>query len=217
MKMKINKQLSDISVKYMRIISLMLFCITLLIVRIKLTQSLIYFFLLWNLFLAMLPLCITTVIGKKRIKKIFFYILVLIWLLLLPNAPYIITDFIHINKNHSIPQWFDILMLASFAITGLLFGLASMKEMQRIIANRFNRKFSVYFIIIICFSSGYGIYLGRMLRYNSWDILKDPWFLIIDMITSPFNTETYLTAWGMTLGFGVLLYLTFSIYNNHKK
>lgn len=94
------------------------FTLFLLAIRIVLTGELVYIFLSWNLFLAWIPFAISQeLIGARNRWNIFF--LTAIWLLFLPNAPYIITDFLHLNQRPPIPYWFDILLLFSAALNGL--------------------------------------------------------------------------------------------------
>ncbi|MXN90219.1 DUF1361 domain-containing protein [Flavobacterium sp. Sd200] len=195
------------------------FCMALLLLRAKLTQSIYLFFLIWNLFLAYTPLALTYFLIFKRtlIKKWYFYPAFICWLLVLPNAPYIITDFIHLYKDSAIPVWFDILLIASFTLCGLLFGLASMKNMHRMLSIKFNNNIANVVLGISSLLSGFGIYLGRFLRYNSWDVLHKPLALTADIFNSLFANETYKAAWGITLGFGTLLYLLFRLYYEPEK
>ena len=191
------------------------FCICLLLVRAKLTHSLFYFFLIWNLFLAYLPLAVSSYIMEKPYlieNKWRFYPAVIIWLLLLPNAPYIITDFIHLKRETTVPVWFDVLLLISFSLTGLLFGLKSMKQMFYILTIQFNYAIVwvvLFFVNILC---GFGIYVGRFLRYNSWDVLHKPLELTQNILYSLVTSPQCVTAWGVTLGFGTFLFILFLMY-----
>ena len=205
--------------QYGLLFALSIFCMGLLLIRAKITQSIFLFFLVWNLFLAYTPLAVSsllinnvTLVQKRR------YLLPLLacWLFLLPNAPYLITDFIHLNKENNIPVWFDILLISSFTLTGLLFGLASMHNVYKIVLVKTTAIAAKIIMLIICGLCGFGIYLGRFLRYNSWDILQKPVSLVTDIFSSLFADETYRAAWGITLGFGMLQYLLFSIYNEFK-
>lgn len=195
------------------------FCIGILLIRAKATQSIFFFFLIWNLFLAYTPLGITSSLKNRGLaaKNIWFYPAFLCWLVLLPNAPYIITDFIHLKKELSVPVWFDVLMLISFAVTGILFGLASMKEMFQMIESRSGTRIAWATMAITSVLSGFGVYVGRFLRYNSWDILQRPLSLAADIFTSLFDVATFKPAWGMTLGFGTLLFLLFNLYHSPEK
>jgi len=197
--------------------SFVLFCIALLLIRAKITHSIFFFFLIWNLFLAYTPLALASVMMSKisLIEKPYcFYPLLLCWLLLLPNAPYLITDFTHLGKEDGVPIWFDILLLISFAAAGMFFGLASMKKMYAILASKFNASIAHSIMLITCLLSGFGIYLGRFLRYNSWDILYRPFSLMAGIFGSLFSVQSCRPAWGIMLGFGTLMYLLFSLYND---
>jgi len=191
------------------------FCIALLLVRAKLTQSIFYFFLIWNLFLAYTPLAFTSLLKTKKsiqVKWFYFYPCVMIWLLLLPNAPYIITDFVHLKKETPIPFWFDILLIASFSVTGMLFGLASMKDIFKMFSKRFSIMTTWIIMAGVSLLCGFGMYVGRFLRYNSWDILQKPYTLTIDILCSLTSAETCKPAWGITIGFGTLLFMLFNLY-----
>ena len=196
------------------------FCVTLLLARAKLTHSTFFFFLAWNLFLAYLPLATTSLLmNTPRLinKKLYFYPLSAFWLLVLPNAPYIITDFVHLQRELDVPVWFDVLLLISFTVNGLLFGLASMQQMFNIMTQRFSRTSAKAIIAVVCILSAYGIYLGRYLRYNSWDIVHKPMVITADIINSLIDPSCYKASLGITLGFGTLLYLLFSLYNDTDK
>lgn len=205
--------------RHYMLFALTAFCSALLLVRAKLTQSIFYFFLIWNLFLAYTPLAFTGIIKSKKIlqnKWYYFYPALVCWLLLLPNAPYIITDFVHLRRETPIPFWFDVLLIASFSITGMLFGLASMKDMFKIFAKRFSNATTWIIMGAVCLLCGFGMYIGRFLRYNSWDILQKPYTLTIDILSSLTSSETCKPAWGITLGFGTLMFLLFNLYHTPR-
>lgn len=195
------------------------FCIALLLVRAKLTHSIFYFFLIWNLFLAYTPLAFTSLVKSKKViqsKWYYFYPCMLVWLLLLPNAPYIITDFVHLRRETPIPFWFDILLIASFSVTGMLFGLASMKDLFKMFSKRFSARAAWLLMAAISLLCGFGMYVGRFLRYNSWDILQKPYTLTIDILCSLTSSETCKAAWGITIGFGTLMFMLFNLYHSPR-
>ena len=155
----------------------------LLMVRLKLTHSFFYLFLVWNLFLAMIPFAISTTIkNKKDLSNLFLIFSFSFWLLFLPNAPYIVTDLIHLRLSQPTILWYDFIMISAFALSGLLLFYYSISDMVLILKNRFNKKIQLLFIPSICFLSAFGIYLGRILRYNSWEIVSNPFQLIRDIV-----------------------------------
>lgn len=195
------------------------FCVALLLVRAKITQSIFFFFLIWNLFLAYTPLGVTSIMRQQSnmMKRWYwFYPALLLWLVLLPNAPYIITDFVHLKKETNVPVWFEVLLIASFSVCGMLFGLASMKDMFSMIAKRSSQRIAWVAMGVFSILCGFGMYVGRFLRYNTWDILQKPYSLTVDILCSLTNAETCKPAWGITLGFGTLMFLLFNLYHTPK-
>lgn len=206
--------------QHFQLFALAAFSVGLLLIRAKITQSIYFFFLIWNLFLAYTPLAVSSVLIRYKILRdnwYYSYPALFCWLLLLPNAPYLITDFIHLRAATPVPVWFDVLILASFTLTGLLFGLASMQNIYRLLAIKFGSGYANLTLLIISILSAFGIYLGRFMRYNSWDILHKPISLITDIIQSLFSEDTWKPAWGITIGFGLLQYLLFDLYNSMKR
>jgi uncharacterized membrane protein len=98
-----------------------------------------------------------------------------LWLIFFPNAPYILTDFQHLaNRTKELPIWYDVMMLIWFAFTGLLLGMVSLFLMQEIIRREFGRWIGWAFVALVAGLSSAGVYMGRFLRWNSWDILYNP-------------------------------------------
>lgn len=214
-----TKLITQIFGRHYMLFALASFCIALLLLRAKLTNSIFYFFLIWNLFLAYTPLGFTCLMKSKksiRDKWYYFYPAAMVWLLLLPNSPYIITDFVHLRKETSIPFWFDILLIASFSVTGMLFGLASMKDIFKMFSKRFSIRTTWVLMGGISLLCGFGMYVGRFLRYNSWDILQKPYTLTIDILCSLTSSETCKPAWGITIGFGTLMFMLFNLYHTPR-
>lgn len=182
------------------------FSIIALMVRIKLNKSFFYLFLVWNVFLAIIPYTITMYLNtKQNLNKLKFGFLFLVWLAFLPNAPYIVTDLIHIRIGNDTWLWLDVLVVLSFALSGLLLFYLSLLDMQKLTAAYFKKipiETSTTFIIFLC---GFGVYLGRFLRYNSWEIISNPQVLISDVFEIMFSPFQNITAWLFTLGFSGFL------------
>ncbi len=186
------------------------FALLLLVFRMKLTHSYFYLFLVWNLFLAGIPFIITQIMKYYSLWRTSLWqkmLLFLTWLLFLPNSPYIITDLVHLHNDHSNLLWLDLFLVFVFALNGLLLGLASLIDMYGFIAEKYSQKVSLFATFSICLLSGYGIYLGRFLRFNSWDILTKPVDLFEQIVNSLFQPK----VWAITLAFGGLLWVLFSV------
>ena len=194
----------------------------LLLIRMIATNSLAYLFLPWNLFLAFVPYWITWWMTRNISiieNKVKLVIALAAWLLFIPNSFYIITDFFHLSHPTAIgfrsaPKWFDLLLIFSFAWNGILCGIISLRRVEIIISLISGRGFSILLVLGVMWLCAFGIYIGRFLRYNSWDVITDPFSLagkIIDMIIHPIENSY---AWAMTLCYSVFMTL---IYFTIKK
>ena len=187
--------------------------IVLLMIRIKLTHSFFYLFLVWNLFLAVIPFAITTyLISNPKLNKFGILVWFIGWLLFLPNAPYIVTDLIHLRLSKTHVIWLDILIVSSFACNGLLLFYLSIIDMRTILTGYFKKTILNYAITVLIFLSGFGVYLGRFLRYNSWEILSNPKYLISDIINIAIQPYSNKQAWLFTLLFGSFLTVGFWMF-----
>jgi uncharacterized membrane protein len=143
-----------------------------------------YYFLIWNLFLAALPLLISYRITRSfDIKKITTWLWFFLWILFLPNAPYIVTDFVHL-ENGSQYYWIDLLIIVLTAINGMLMGFISLKQIVTIFSFYFSKPLASTFEIVVITASAYGVYMGRFMRYNSWDIFIKPYAMARDIYHS---------------------------------
>jgi uncharacterized membrane protein len=153
-------------------------CLAVLALREHLTGSFEYTFMRWNLVLAWLPMSfalITLGAYRKRLPAAVWMVSGVLWLLFLPNAPYLVTDVIHLqNAWASAPIWFDAVMFATFGATGLALGYASLYLVHGVISDRFGALAGWALIVMVFALSSVGIYLGRILRLNSWDAITQP-------------------------------------------
>ena len=94
------------------------------------------------------------------------------YILLFPNAPYMLTDLIHLRvpQFRNAPLWYDLIMLLTFGFAGLYYGFISLQMIEEKISTVFNCRFSKWISIGFIYISCFGIYLGRFLRFNSWDL-----------------------------------------------
>lgn len=193
------------------------YCILLTFLRIYITHSIFYGFLLWNLFLAYIPFLITTKLYKinhQQFSSFRFWCLFLVWLSFLPNAPYIVTDLFHLPKGFAMPLWFDLLLICSYAINGCVLFFISVHHMHQILISKMNGTFTWILTISIFFLCGFGIYLGRYLRWNSWDVIQNPFSLLNDILLRISNPLQHPKTWGVTFGFGSLFFLGFLIFKS---
>ncbi len=194
----------------------MVLSITLLMIRMKLHQSYYLLFLVWNLFLAVIPFTITTILmSKQRLHAISFAVVFFFWLLFLPNAPYIITDLLHLTRTNQHFLWLDILVIMSFAFNGLVLFFLSLSDMEKLLRLRFKAHYVFAMLLIIFGLTAFGIYLGRFLRYNSWEIIDQPFALFSDIFDIIFKPQ--VEAWIFTLTFGSFLAVSYWILKAQKE
>ena len=177
-----------------------------------------YSFLQWNLFLAWIPLF--SALGlwalqqrQRRGTGLAGALLFLCWLAFFPNAPYIVTDFLHLTERNNVPLWYDLLLIFSFAWNGLVVGFTSLWIVQTVIAGRWGQWLSWLIVAGTLALSGFGIYLGRFLRWNSWDLLTNPRLLASDIIQRISDPMAHPRTVVMTLLFSSFLTLAYLTLN----
>jgi uncharacterized membrane protein len=175
-------------------------CIVTVEYRAHRTGDSYYGFLVWNLFLAWLPLLFASAAfarARRRVDAVAGAFLVL-WLLFFPNAPYLLTDFIHLGESRpALPVWYDALMLSSFAWTALLLGFASLYLVQLVVRRSVGDTWSWLAVTCTLALGSFGVYIGRFVRFNSWDALLHPIrvaHVIHDQLENPFQHPLMLAA-----------------------
>jgi uncharacterized membrane protein len=154
--------------------------------RVYLSRTTIFCFLVWNLFLAWIPYLSSLwadVLHNRHPKK-WWLLLVpgLMWLAFFPNAPYIVTDLWHLAERPYVPYWYDIGLLTAFVLSGLFLAIISLRNMQRLVAYYAGLFVSWLFVFGGMALGGLGVYIGRFLRWNSWDLLFHPKEVLNDII-----------------------------------
>jgi len=186
------------------------FTISLIVFRIFYSGSLMYLFFTWNLFLAGIPLGITTILVQMKSKNI-QWLLLTIWLLFFPNALYIITDLIHLKDRNPVPLWFDVILIFSAAVNGLIMAYISLQQVELFLKTKFNDHKTGIILFACLFLGSFGVYIGRFLRLNSWDILLHPFGLTFQVMQHFINPFQHSRTWGMTIlltGFFSIFYFT---------
>lgn len=193
-----------------------LVAITLLLLRVKITHSIYLLFLIWNLFLAIIPYYLSSSIynnffdKSKKIQNCFY---VIIWLLFIPNTFYILTDFTHLHFKNTFQFGLDLLILSSFSFAGFYVGLLSLQHVHQLTIAKYGDKIGYMFILTSSFLSAFGIYLGRVLRFNSWDIISKPMELVYQSIYALFRFETII----YTLQLGIIILISYIIFYHWKQ
>lgn len=188
------------------------FCVSLSLFRAVFTGTEGFLFLNWNLVLAVIPWLLTSFMVLRELRsRIAILVVMTAWLLFFPNSLYILTDLIHLGRIQGAPAWLDLILLLSFAWTGLCFGFSSLMDIEAELSSRFRlRRRTVGILsVVMLFVAAFGIYLGRFLRWNSWDVLGYPSELLDD-IFDPFKDPAHnMRFFGFILAMGTLLNLMY--------
>lgn len=186
----------------------------LLLARTVYTGGLTFAFLVWNLFLAFLPwlLSYSLTLRPAWIESRWkFTALFIVWLLFVPNAFYMLTDLFHLYDSYSVPRWYDLLLIFCFAWNALLMGILSVRHMEKIVQAAWSYRFDWFFVYPVMLLNALGIYIGRYLRFNSWDLISNPFRLLADMAHLVLHPVQYKGAWAMVFCFSFflsILYMT---------
>lgn len=190
--------------------------VTLSLARVWYSDTRHYMFLNWNLLLAWAPLALAFWLwrldrrrGRRRLLAM--TLVFISWLLFLPNSPYIVSDLIHLNARDNVPLWYDAIMIFSYAWNGLILGFVSLWIVQQLAARWLGSVAGWVLVMVTLTATGFGIYLGRFDRWNSWDILVDPFGLLHQVLSYALNPLDYPRTVGVTLlfsGFLIVAYLT---------
>jgi uncharacterized membrane protein len=161
-------------------------------------------FLTWNLFLAWIPFLLAICVAAVHARggpRVLLWVLGAGWLLFLPNAPYILTDFIHLGRMGGAPLWFDAALIGTFAAVGLALGLASLLVVHHVVEARAGRVLGWAVAVGSLVLSAIGIYLGRFPRFNSWDVITDPaglGLVVLQRLADPFGNP-FLLRFGLLM------------------
>jgi uncharacterized membrane protein len=205
-----------ISNKITPTLKLLLFCLALVFMRMVKTHQLSYLFLFWNLFLAFIPLWFINR-SNKSTNQYLKWFLVGTSLLFLPNAPYVLTDLFHLHKSTIVPMWYDLILIVSFALLSLIYFVKAAHIIFGIIKLHVKSYLFEPIKLLVFMSCGYGIYLGRYLRFNSWDLITDPLILADGIVNSLINENAYKETFAVTFVFGIFLYLLFELFSVTRK
>lgn len=186
----------------------------LIVLRVMASKQIHFVFLIWNLFLAFIPFFIANwlYLFKDNFGKLSTIIVVCFWLLFFPNAPYIITDIIHLHPDKSFGYWYNLLIVVSCAWNALIMGLLSLNDVQNVVTEKFGKYIARLITICSVFLCSFGIYIGRILRWNSWDLFFDTRDLMYDITDRITNPTAHGRTLGITLFYGMFLLVIYLFF-----
>jgi uncharacterized membrane protein len=184
----------------------------LILVRFMFTGKYAFLFLVWNLFLAWIPFIISRAFKKMGRAAMWKQAVVfLVWLLFFPNALYMVTDLIHLEQETSVPKWYDAVLLFSCAAIAMVMAFISLLRLEKYLMDKFNGRVVERLVFFILFLGSFGVYLGRFLRWNSWDIVSNPLGLFFSIGQRFIFPLQHLQTWGITLVFTSSFYLLYLV------
>lgn len=198
----------------------LLFSVSMVLARVIYMGQSYFMFMLWNLFLAYIPFLVSSLFIDRPMlidKKFLFIPLALLWLVFIPNTFYMITDLFHLNEPHAMPLWFDTLLIVSFSWNGLLLGIISVQQMESVMRIFLGKYTAAIFLYPVFFLNALGVFIGRFLRYNSWDVITDPLGLVKDIVILVLHPFHFVSAWGMVAGFSTFLLLCYLFLQSWRK
>lgn len=172
-------------------------------------HSLAYDYLLWNLSLAWLPLIFAVRLIDLLRRKLWSswecLLMSVLWLVFLPNSFYMISDFIHLQEVQRLDVLYDAVMFTSFIYTGVVLGFSSLYLVHGQLRRRLSGRTAGAWVagtLLICSAA---VYVGRDLRWNSWDILTNPGGLLFDVSDRLQHPSAYPQMLVTVVSFFVLL------------
>lgn len=190
--------------------ALCVWCLLLLAARITYAGHRTFTFLAWNLFLAVVPVVAAAALralSTRRAALIARGAAFVVWLAFLPNAPYLVTDLIHLRSRPPVPPWYDLAMLATFAATGVLLCYVSVADVEAAVSRHLGRAGGSTVALVSLALCGPGIYLGRFLRWNTWDLVMSPDAIAGQAAAGLLDPLAYQRAWVFSAIYGGSLVL----------
>ena len=168
-----------------------------------------FWFLNWNLMLAWLPLGFALLLRNYlRSKKWASWPgagLTLLWLLFLPNSFYLISDLIHLDYANPTQTFYYVIMMFSFSFTGVLLGFTSLYVVHTELLKRLKSTAAHAWVGVVLLACSFAVYLGRYLRWNTWDIILHPVGVVFDVSDRVINPVAYGQTFQVTILFFILL------------
>jgi uncharacterized membrane protein len=195
------------------IVILTILAVVLNILRITIWEKFSFVYILWNIFLAFIPYIVSSLLltyfKAEKFNRVIFIAGLFVWLIFIPNAPYLVTDFIHLGEIRSVPMIYDVFLLFSSAVVGLILGFHSFFHIEQIIRIKFSSKITGIIMSMIILMISFGMYLGRFLRFNSWDIFVNHTSLIKNVWKIFSKSNSFLEVCFYTLLFFFFLILSY--------
>jgi len=206
------------------IIIVLSLAVVLNLARVLFFNSTYFVFLLWNIFLAVLPFIISSVLlfyyKNSKLTNFIFIFGLFVWLLFVPNAPYLVTDLIHVGRGRGVPIIYDTFLIFSSAWIGILLFFYSLSHIEKIFISKFPKRNTSIVITGVILLISFGIYLGRFLRFNSWDIVANTEKLLNDIgsiLVKPIENKDAYIFMSLTFVFIYVSYMAWKAIKDDRR
>lgn len=174
-----------------------LYALVLVLLRAPVFRTVLYRPMLLNIALSVAPagvlalaglgILVAIALGSPLVIWVVIVGFGLIWVLFLPNSAYLITElnFSHRKQGEEVPLWYDIVLVLSLALSGVMNTLLNLLLVQTMYvlvrypneSRPLQRADSWLIVLVVLALVTFGMYLGRYLRFNTWDITHPASFL----------------------------------------
>lgn len=211
------------------IVLAVIFSMTLVFIRTVVSGQTEYVFFVGNLLLAWIPYALAHILIRRTKSGpfgILAWLLSFSWLIFLPNTFYLLTDFAHLplygvdsfallyqgTLEHSW-LWFDLILIGACVWAGMLLGFLSVKAIHEVLLKRVSEKTAAACIVLVLTLAAIGIYLGRVARFNSWEIVSNPWGLVSYATSGAGNIQSQISFFSFVVPLAMFLVLIyFSVF-----
>jgi uncharacterized membrane protein len=188
-------------------------CLAFFVYRLIITGTWSFGFVFGNLVLAWLGLVFGWFLARRLANDTWLswrsIVLTILWLIFLPNTWYVLTDFLHVKPTGEVSEIYDIVLVGTLVINGFILGFTSLYLVHGQIRRRVSEQTSDLIVAGVILLASFAIYLGRNLRWNSWDVIANPSGVIVsvsDRIVDPLGHPRALNITGL---FFILLSVTY--------
>lgn len=206
-----------------------LYALVLVIARARVYRTPLYRPMLWNIWLSIAPVLVLAIGGlaglvglllSRPLGVVLLVLVGLVWVLLLPNASYLITELnqSHRREDDPVPLWYDIILVISLAMSGVVNTVLNVFLLHFIVTITVYGDFGPYFlrpgalaiVAVVMLLIAFGMYLGRYPRFNSWDV-RHPRSFITKLRTHFADRANLAACAGFTGTYAVFLCLMYLV------
>lgn len=171
--------------------------------------------LLLNLTLAWIPYLLSLGLvhleQRPTTSRGLWLVVFLAWIGFFPNAPYLVTDWLYL-PSFAEELWFSIGLFMSFSLCGLILSIISLFLVHGVLRTRWGRLEAALLIALMFVLSGLGVFMGRFLRLNTWELVTRPGHVLNDLANRAHDPAVHVNPAAFSLGFALLLAVCYWVF-----